>query len=174
MDSIGAGHVPVVFGDVSHWLTRHAGSSDYVKNYRELPGVLEKGLTAWSCFSRWGGQLLLSNGPLLMCNQNKKLKLAGHTPSLVVCPAFSVCGRDRVGLDWTADRSFPSASGTAAGEMWSPTFRGPILNWISCPSRENAKSLDHLLEGAAPPMSFREVQMCCQSCLVNSGRIEPA
>jgi len=62
MDNIGASQVPIVFGDLSHWLTRHAGGQDYVRNYRELPGVVEYGLTAWSCFSRWGGQLLSSNG----------------------------------------------------------------------------------------------------------------
>jgi hypothetical protein len=62
MDNIGAGLVPVVFGDLSHWLTRHANGADYVRNYRELPGVVEYGLTAWSCFSRWSGQLLSSNG----------------------------------------------------------------------------------------------------------------
>jgi HK97 family phage major capsid protein len=61
MDNIGAGKVPVVFGDLSHWMTRHAGGHDYVRNYREFPGAVEFGKTAWSCFARYGGQLLMSN-----------------------------------------------------------------------------------------------------------------
>ncbi len=60
--NIGAGNIPVVFGDLSHWLTRHVKDSSYVRNYREIPGAVEYGVTAWAAFARYGGQLLMSNG----------------------------------------------------------------------------------------------------------------
>jgi len=68
MDSIGAGKIPVVFGDLSRWMTRYVKGSSYVRNYREVPGVVEYGLTAWAAFARYGGQLLMSNATLSALN----------------------------------------------------------------------------------------------------------
>ena len=68
MQSIGAANIPVVFGDLSRWLTRYMKGSSYVRNYREIPGAVEYGLTAWSAFARYGGQLLMSNATLPALN----------------------------------------------------------------------------------------------------------
>ncbi len=61
----------VVFGDLSRWVTRIVPPANYIKFYREAPGLVENGLTGASLFFRAGGTLLstgfgdnLSQGPI--------------------------------------------------------------------------------------------------------------
>lgn len=61
----------VVFGDLSRWVTRIVPAGNYIKFYREAPGLVENGLTGASLFFRAGGTLLstgfgdnLSQGPI--------------------------------------------------------------------------------------------------------------
>ena len=49
---------PVLFGDLSRWVTRQVPGDNYVRRYTQAPGLAENALVAWSCFARYGGQLL--------------------------------------------------------------------------------------------------------------------
>src|SRR6266850_360919 len=66
MQSIGAGNIPVLFGDGSYWLSRNVvdtsdESTTYVQLVKEAAGLIEKGLVGLRMFCRWGGSLLYTD-----------------------------------------------------------------------------------------------------------------
>lgn len=66
MQSIGAGNIPVLFGDGSYWLSRQVvdtsdESTTYVQLVKEASGLIEKGLVGLRMFCRWGGSLLYTD-----------------------------------------------------------------------------------------------------------------
>jgi HK97 family phage major capsid protein len=66
MQGIGAGNIPVVFGDGAYWLSRNVvdnsgESQDYVQLVKEAAGLIEKGLVGLRMFCRWGGSLLYTD-----------------------------------------------------------------------------------------------------------------
>lgn len=61
MDSIGASKNPVLFGDMSYWLTRVAKGTGYIKAYTEAPGLIEKGEIGLRAFVRVDGTLMFND-----------------------------------------------------------------------------------------------------------------
>jgi len=62
MQNIGAGNIPVLFGDGSYWLSRNViDDNSYVQVVKEATGLAEKGLVALRMFCRWGGSLLYTD-----------------------------------------------------------------------------------------------------------------
>jgi HK97 family phage major capsid protein len=59
MPNIGVSNTPIIFGDLSRWLTRIVPS--HVIRYQEAPGLVEAGVVGWQCFSRFGGTLLATD-----------------------------------------------------------------------------------------------------------------
>lgn len=58
LDNIGAGKVPVVFGDGQYWCTRKiVDDQTYVRLVKEAPGLIENGEMALQMFARFDGAL---------------------------------------------------------------------------------------------------------------------
>jgi HK97 family phage major capsid protein len=58
LEDIGGSKNPVIFGDLSYFLTHSVKGNAYVKRYHEAPGLVEKGIVGFRVFARFDGQLL--------------------------------------------------------------------------------------------------------------------
>ena len=61
MANIGNGNIPICFGDLSYWVSRHATAGDRVQLLKEFSGGIEKGEVGLRCWQRWDGALLYSS-----------------------------------------------------------------------------------------------------------------
>jgi HK97 family phage major capsid protein len=60
MANIGSAAIPVVLGDLSYWISRHATAGDRVQVVKETVGLIEKGEVGLRTWQRWDGALLYS------------------------------------------------------------------------------------------------------------------
>jgi HK97 family phage major capsid protein len=61
MPAMGSGTMPIVFGDLSYWITRHATAGDRVQLIKEASGLIEQGEVGLRTWSRWDGALMYSS-----------------------------------------------------------------------------------------------------------------
>jgi HK97 family phage major capsid protein len=73
MSGITPSAVSVLFGDLSHWMTRFVPAGSYMQRYTEAPGLAENGLIGFALYGRFGGALLsnsVSQSPIQMLRQH--------------------------------------------------------------------------------------------------------
>lgn len=61
LDDIGGSKYPIAFGDMSYWLTRCAREQQWIKVYKQAPGLVEKGKVGLRAFVRYDGALLYND-----------------------------------------------------------------------------------------------------------------
>jgi HK97 family phage major capsid protein len=61
LPSLGSAAIPIIFGDLSAWVTRHAVDGNRIQFFFQAPGLAEKGEFGIRLFERWDGALM-ANG----------------------------------------------------------------------------------------------------------------